>query len=212
MVKLVITDIGGVLVKTDEAIIQCIEKVFSDNDIHFGSRDDLLSAFGVSIYDYIKNYLPDEYKEKADFYYEEFKKIYPAKATHLMKVFEGINETLSYLKEKGIMVAVLSCMIRNEVNVNLSLLDFIDFDLVFSLEDYGHKRPKPNGLEMIMKKLGVSKEETIYVGDTVNDVKMAKNAGVFSVAVKTGAQSNSDLEREHPDYFFDDFTDLKDVI
>lgn len=212
MVKLIITDIGGVLVKTDEAIIQCIEKVFSDNDIPLGSKDDLLSAFGVSIFDYIKNYLPKEFKDKADFCYDEFKKIYPDKALHLMKVFSGVDETLLFLKEKNIKVAVLSCMIKKEVQQNLSLLKFNDFKVVFSLEDYGHKRPLPNGLNMIMQKLNVKPEETMYVGDTINDIKMAKNAKVISVAVKTGAQDNNLLMKENPDYLLESFFELKKIL
>lgn len=212
MIKLIITDIGGVLVKTDEAIIQCIEKVFQKNHIPLGSKEDLLSAFGVSIFDYVKNYLPEEHKDKADFCYNEFKKIYPSKATHLMKVFPGIDDTLSFLKERKIQICVLSCMIKNEVKVNISLLKFKDFDLIFSLEDYEHKRPLPNGLNMIMKKLNILPNETIYVGDTINDIKMAKNAGVISIAVKTGAQENKQLEQARPDYLLEDFSKIKEII
>lgn len=211
MIKLIITDIGGVLVKTDEAIISCIEKVFEKNNIPKGSREDLLSAFGVSIHDYIINYLPKEHKDKADYCYEEFKKIYPLKATHLMKVYPKVDSTLTSLN-KRFDICVLSCMIKKEVQVNLSLLSFKDFKIIFSLEDYGHKRPRPNGLNMIMRKLNVKPSETIYVGDTVNDIKMAKNAGCKSVAVKTGAQDNKLLEQEEPDYFINDFSELENVL
>jgi phosphoglycolate phosphatase-like HAD superfamily hydrolase len=212
MIKLIITDIGGVLVKTDRAIIQCIEKVFQENNIPLGSRDKLLSAFGVSIFDYVKNYLPEGYKDKASYCYEEFKKIYPSKATHLMKVFPQTNETLRYIKNKHIIICVLSCMIKQEVQVNLSLLDFKDFEIVFSLGDYAHKRPLPNGLNMIMKKLNVLPSETIYIGDTVNDIKMAKNAGVISIAVKTGAQENNKLEQARPDYLLKNFSKIKEIL
>ena len=212
MIKLIITDIGGVLVKTDEAIIKCIEKVFHDNNIALGSKQDLLSAFGVSIFDYVKNYLPKEHKDKAKFCYNEFKKIYPSKAIHLMKVYPKIDETLFNLKDKGIKIAVLSCMIKNEVKTNLSLLKFNDFDIIFSLEDYGHKRPLPNGLNMIMKKLNVLPSETIYIGDTINDIKMAKNAKVTSVAVKTGAQDNKKLEHEKPDHLLNNFSEINKIL
>lgn len=208
MIKLIITDIGGVLVKTDEAIIHCIEEVFQKNKIPFGSKEKLLSAFGVSIFDYVKNYLPSGYENQADFCYQEFKKIYPHKAVHLMKVFPQVNETLTLIREKGLKIAVLSCMVKDEVLVNLSLLDFKNFDCVFSLEDYGYKRPLSNGLQMIMEKLNVSPEETVYAGDTVNDIKMAQNAKVISVAVKTGAQNNIHLEQTHPDYLIDDFSKI----
>jgi len=212
MIKLLITDIGGVLVKTDEAIIYCIEQVFQQNNIPLGSRNDLLSAFGVSIFDYIKNYLPDEYKDKADFCYAEFKKIYPSKVLHLMKVFPHIDNTLSFLNEQDTKICVLSCMNKDEVKANLSLVHFKDFVMIFSLEDYEYKRPLANGLIMIMNKLNILPHETVYVGDTVNDIKMAKNAGVRSIAVKTGAQENKQLEQAHPDYLLEDFSKIAEIL
>ena len=211
-ITLLITDIGGVLVKTDEAIITCIQQVFDENNIPHGTKEDLLSAFGVSIYDYILQYLPNNHKDRADYCYQEFKKIYPSKATHMMSVFKGVDSTLESISRKGIGLAVLSCMTHDEVKKNLSLLEFKDFNTIFSLENYKDKRPSPTGLRMIMKKMNVCPEETMYVGDTVNDVRMAKNAGVISVAVKTGAQDNAKLKQEQPDYLLNDFSELLTII
>ena len=77
MIRLVITDIGGVLVKTDEAIITAIERVFRQNEIEPGSRESMLEAFGVSIRDYIAGYLPADSKHSVDDLYDQFKEIYP---------------------------------------------------------------------------------------------------------------------------------------
>jgi len=52
-------------------------------------------------------------------------------------------------------------------------------------------------------RLGYTKEECIYVGDTVADIQMAKNANMKVVCVKTGIQNNDLLLKESPDYFVD---------
>lgn len=212
MIKLIITDIGGVLIKTDEAIITCIEHVFKEKNIPLGSKASLLQAFGASIYDYIYNYLPQEHKDKAQDCYKAFKEIYPQQALHLMHPYEGINETLHQLQKKGTRLAVLSCMIQQEVQANLSLLNFTNFDLIYSLEDYTHKRPDPKGLLEILQTLKVQPEETLYVGDTVNDIKMAKNAHIQSVAVRTGAQDNEQLQQAKPDYLLKSFKEIIKLI
>ena len=98
MIKLLISDIGGVLIKTDEAILSSIETVLRQNQISPGSRTKLLAAFGTSLYDYIKNYLPDGYEDEADRCYDQFKRIYPHDVGHLMTVFDGVDETLKLLK------------------------------------------------------------------------------------------------------------------
>lgn len=212
MIKLVITDIGGVLVKTDEAIIESIREVFRNHSIPEGEMSELLKSFGTSLYDYIESYLPEDYKDRVDECYNDFKKIYPMKVRDKMIVFSGVNETLEFLKKSRIKLSVLSCMIRKEVDANLALLSFHDFDEVFSLDDYIHKRPDPYGLLKIAEDLGIDSSEALYVGDTVNDIKMGKNAGMTTVAVKSGVQDNFKLEKEKPDFLIDSFKDLKNVI
>lgn len=213
-IKFVITDIGGVLVKTDEAIIQCIVRAARKAGVPDGDVDAIYGAFGVSLEDYVRAYLPDGFEGRVDECYRQFKEIYPSRAMHLLKVFEGVEETLAALKERGYRLGVISCMTRREVAANLSLLKFKGFDETLSIEDYGedHKRPDPEGLLMLIQKLGGVPERSIYVGDTDSDVKMAKNAGVVSVAVKTGAQPKDILLKSEPEYCIDSLCDLPDQV
>jgi len=209
-IDLLISDIGGVLIKTDEAIIGCIVRAVRELGIPDGSVDAIYSAFGVSLKDYVRAYLPDRFKDRTDECYNQFKKIYPSEAMHLLKAFEGVDETLVSLKGQGYRLGVISCMTREEVDANLSLLAFKDFDATFSIEDYGenHRRPDPKGLLMLIERLGGVAERSIYVGDTDSDVMMAKNAGVVSVGVQTGAQPRVMLLRSEPDYVVNSFCDV----
>ncbi|MCF7866781.1 HAD family hydrolase [Candidatus Woesearchaeota archaeon] len=212
MIKLIITDIGGVLVKTDEAIISSIKKACKINGLKTGNIHKLMNAFGVSIYDYIKHYLDSESEEMVEKVYSDFKLIFPAQVIQKFKVFLGVNKTLLKLKEKGIKIAIISCMHGNEVQAALSHLKFKDFDAVLSIEEYKLKRPNPKGLQIIMEKFGVNSQETIYVGDTIADIDMAKAAGIKSVAVKTGLQKNNLLKNEEPDYLLKNFNEIINII
>jgi phosphoglycolate phosphatase-like HAD superfamily hydrolase len=209
-IDLLVTDVGGVLVKTDEAIITCIQRVVSEKGIPYGSVEAIYNAFGVSIQDYIRAYLPLGYEERADECYRDFRRIYPSQVLHLLRPFEGVDETLEYLKSHDIHIAALSCMRQNEMEANLTLLKFQGFDAKFSLDDYGedHKRPDPEGLLRLMKIFEARPETTIYVGDTPSDIQMAKNAKVISVAVTTGAVNKVLLKEENPDYLLDSFQDI----
>jgi phosphoglycolate phosphatase-like HAD superfamily hydrolase len=209
-IDLIITDIGGVLIKTDEAIISCIKKVVRRKGIPDGSVEDIYSVFGVSIRDYVRAYLPEGYKDRTEECYREYEKIYPFEVMHLLKPFEGIDRTLFELDRLGIRLAVFSCMRRESVDANLSQLKFDRFVKTFSIDDCGeeHKRPDPCGLIKLMELLGAEKGRTMYVGDSPADVQMAKRAGVISVAVKTGALDEKYLEKENPDYLIDSFADI----
>ena len=48
------------------------------------------------------------------------------------------------------------------------------------MEDCDKGKPDPAGIKMAMARLG---SDAVYVGDTVDDVKAAKNAGIKAVGV-----------------------------
>ena len=52
-----------------------------------------------------------------------------------------------------------------------------------------------------------SSSDVYLVGDTVRDIRCAREAGVKIIAVATGADSFSELAREKPDFIFRDFKD-----
>lgn len=70
-------------------------------------------------------------------------------------------------------------------------------------EQLKNKKPHPEGLLLIAKKLGVEPREMLYVGDSAHDIMAAKNAGCKSAAVLTGMGLESVLEKEKPDFIFD---------
>ena len=55
------------------------------------------------------------------------------------------------------------------------------------------RKPDPAGLIRLMKKLGVSPEETVYLGDSPEDARTAQNAGVDFVAVTWGYRTLDQL-------------------
>jgi HAD superfamily hydrolase (TIGR01549 family) len=210
IVELVVTDIGGVLVKTDEAIVSCIERAAREQGIPPGDVNAIHSVFGASLSDYVHAYLPPEYKERSAKCYDLFQEIYPEQVLNLLSPFPRVDDTLLELKCMGMKLAVLSCMLHSEVETNLSLLSFKSFDAIFSLEDYGeeHKRPDPEGLLKLIATLGCTPCRTIYVGDSSNDVLMGRNAGAITVAVRTGMQPISRVVQACPDYIIDSFKDI----
>lgn len=60
----------------------------------------------------------------------------------------------------------------------------------------GILKPDPQILQRILRELGASASETIYVGDSLmKDVAMAQNAGVFDVLAKYGAVKDRNAYR-----------------
>lgn len=50
----------------------------------------------------------------------------------------------------------------------------------------------------IIKNLEVTKEESLYIGDSINDILTAQNAGVDILLVSWGQSSSKDLKNDYP--------------
>ena len=69
-------------------------------------------------------------------------------------------------------------------------------------------KPSPKPMQTMLATLGVDPHECGYVGDAVEDVQMAKAAGVSSFAVTTGACSRAELTRAGADWVGSDLKAL----
>lgn len=55
-------------------------------------------------------------------------------------------------------------------------------------------------------------EQVFVLGDTAKDIRCARAAGAWAVAVATGSIPRSELESHSPDFLFDDFADTSAVL
>jgi phosphoglycolate phosphatase-like HAD superfamily hydrolase len=74
-----------------------------------------------------------------------------------------------------------------------------------------NKIDKEFAIRKFMKKFHASKKETIYVGDMVNDVQVAKKIGCTSVAI-VGWHSAKKLSQEKPDYLIRKLGALRKIV
>jgi HAD superfamily hydrolase (TIGR01509 family) len=81
------------------------------------------------------------------------------------------------------------------------------FDIMVTRDDVTLVKPHGEGLTLILRCLGISGEEAIYIGDTSSDILAARDAGVKSGFIVGGEQELPDLLAE-PDYILYAFSDI----
>ena len=112
---------------------------------------------------------------------------YLKQGSRLTSLFPGVESTLRNLHSAGIRVGLCSNkpddLCRMLVR-NLSLTDYFD-----EILGSGHglpRKPDPAPLLCVIERLGVPRNDTLYVGDSETDVATARNAGVNVMLVKHG--------------------------
>ncbi len=119
-----------------------------------------------------------------------------------------VESTLKDLKSKHIKLGLLTTTPRKplEVVVERFLLEDY-FDIMLAKEDAKNK-PDPDGLERIITRFGIRKDECLYVGDSLVDIQTGKAAGVKTIAVTTGITTIESLRETKPDGIIADLKQL----
>jgi phosphoglycolate phosphatase len=73
-------------------------------------------------------------------------------------------------------------------------------------------KPAPDVFQGLVEKLPGDGDETVVVGDTVNDVLAARAAGLKSIAVKSPYGREAELKESGPDVFVDRLLDILDIL
>ncbi len=124
------------------------------------------------------------------------------------RIYTGARKALKSLKNGGFLLAVGSS--HPEENLKEDIKNY-------KLEDYfsyicGNLRDKVSGIKTVCEKLNVLPENTLYIGDTVFDIRAAKGAGVKSAAITYGYHSKKRLESESPDLVLRKLSDLPPLL
>lgn len=135
--------------------------------------------------------------------YPDYLETYDQLKDDLTRPYLGIEKVLDRLKEENRMIAI--CTNKRKIaaaNLVQSIFS-VEFDYISALDDGISRKPEPDMLNIVIEKLGVSKSEVLYFGDTNTDMKTGKNAAVDTVGVTWGFREREELEAFQPQAIID---------
>jgi pyrophosphatase PpaX len=126
----------------------------------------------------------------------------------------GIDEVLVRLKYEGRRLGIVTAKRRKTVELAFDRVPLAHlFETVVGGDETERHKPDPEPLLLALERLDARPEEAAYVGDAPFDVKAAKAAGLFSVAVTWGGiHPRERLEAEEPDAVVDTADELYGVL
>lgn len=116
-----------------------------------------------------------------------FLDLYEPRASLLTRPFPGVADMLETLRDQGYVLAV--CTNKPSVSARSILKDLAlegFFSSVVGGDDTPALKPDPVHLTTVLDQLRVERGQAVMVGDSINDILVAKAAGVTSVAVTFG--------------------------
>ena len=127
--------------------------------------------------------------------------------------WDGVIETLDKLKAAGHPMAVCT---NKPFEATKALCDQLDltkyFDSIVGGDTCATKKPEPEMLYKCMEEMGSTKDNTIMLGDSLNDVKVCRNAGIPVGVVSFGYSRGVPVPELGTDDVIDHFSDLMDLV
>lgn len=185
--RLVIFDLDGTILDTLEDLTDAVNYALAQNGQPKRSIDEVRRFVGNGIKNLIMRAVQaGTAAEETEKIYNDFMPYYKAHCADKTKPYDGINELLADLKKDGYLTAVVS----NKADAAVQKLCDRYFDGRFDYcvgERAGVlKKPAPDSVNEVLKKLAVDRAEAVYVGDSDVDLETAENAGLNCISVSWG--------------------------
>lgn len=152
-------------------------------------------------------------EDNAALYSTYFKEKADEVMTGCTQLYPNTVAVLQTLKDSGYKIGIVTTKYRHRIEGILDKFHISDLvDEIVGSDNVRNAKPNPEGIEILLKKWNLSKEEILYVGDSLVDAKTAKNAGVSFVAVLTGTTNREEFSPYSCLYIANEIQEIVDIV
>ena len=213
--KLVIFDLDGTLLNTVEDLGHAANYALQKNEFATHTMASYPFFVGNGVVRLIERVLPEDHRnvETVDKLLKDFKEYYNEHCTDCTKPYDGMPELLQDLRDKGVKIAVASNKYQLAVDRIIShFFPDINFVAVEGQKEGVNVKPDPSIVFAILAKAKVTKQETLYVGDSGIDMETARRACVDSAGVTWGFRSQKELTEHFANCIIHRPVEILDVV
>lgn len=209
--KTILFDLDGTLLDTNELIISsflhtlehfCPEKGYA--------REHIIAQMGLPLRDMLACFHDTKQVEEMVQVYRQHNL-----GTHdeMVRAFEHVPEVIDELKQRNIMMGIVTTKQRNTVEMGLKLCGLDRYmQAVVTIQDVENPKPHPEPVLKAMSLLEAEKESTLMVGDSRYDIEAGQRAGIDSAGVSWSMKGEEYLRSFSPTYMLKDMRDLLGIV
>lgn len=191
-------DVDGTLLDSQEADGRSLQKTLLDCTGRQYTLEELECCFSMTSVDVMEHFgvadVEGGIRHWNTVLYRDF--------GHLIRLFDGIAPLLLALKAKGFRLGLITSRSRHELALAQKYFDASLFEASVTADDVQFPKPSPEPMTRFLSLLGSEPAHTLYIGDTLGDLRCAKDAGTsFALATWSGVDHSripADYVVHHP--------------
>ena len=191
-------DVDGTIVDNTQMIVSIFQELF----LKFGhltySSEEIIRRFGPPEEEIISREISEARREAIEYYLREYERRHP---------LTGFLSPMDFrsLRAAGFGLGIFTGKGRTSLSITLRKMRLENaFDIIVTGSDVPRSKPHPDGLNLILQKVDVRQEKALYIGDSPEDVLMARAAGITIAGAMWGAIDKNALRASHPEYLFEE--------
>lgn len=204
--KAILFDFDGVLADTMEDNYLAWKRAFANYQVNL-EREDYFPFEGIKL-STVAKMICDKYNitnvpfediiNKKEEYY---------KLEHSLKFYPGVEEIVDSLKDKGVLIAIVSAARRERLLSSVPSYFLNKFDAVITGDQLDRGKPYPDPYLEAMKILKVSPSESIVIENAPAGIESAKSSGCRCIAISSTMDKKF---LKSADIILENFLQLKD--
>lgn len=205
----IIFDLDGTLVDSAHGVADAINYAFSKEGLPQQSVQRLAGFIGYPLEDTFAAFTDLPF-ERLHEHFQERAALTVVKST---RPLPGADKVVRALHRRSHRMAIASTKRRSHIDGIVAALNWTDlFCSVRGGDEVERVKPAPDIFLSVLDELGGSTDDTVVVGDTVNDVLAAHACGLAVIAVESPYGNHDDMRGSHPDYILSSISDLPDLL
>lgn len=213
MYKAVIFDLDGTLLDTLTDLYNSVNHALQSFGFPLRSKDEVRSFIGNGVKKLMERSTPTGTDEKTDAKCLDcFRGHYLLHMRDNTAPYDGVEEILKTLREKGIKTAVVSNKLHMAVAGLCEEYFGTAVDKAIGVSEEAERKPNPINVLKVLEAFGVSKNECIYVGDSDVDVQTAHNAGLSCIGVTWGFRDEALLKAAGAEFIAHRAEDVLEIV
>ncbi len=209
-VDLLIFDLDGTLIESKWDIAQAVNLTLAELGLPERSLEEIFGFVGDGVKKLLRLAVGEGNQERCDEALKVFRGHYLEHCLDRTVFYPGIEPVLQHFSRTEKAVATNKSI--EYTRVILNGLGAHHFPVVVGGDNGFGLKPEPGMLLHIIDQVGASKERTVLVGDSTNDINGGHNAGIRVCAVGYGMGNREKMTACRPDWFIEQPEQLMELF
>lgn len=193
-IKLIIFDLDGTLIDSLDDLAAAASHMLVALGREPAGRDQVRGYVGQGARRLVERAMPGAAPEEIERGLSIFLAYNEEHIVDKTRLYPGARETLSALRDRGFILAVVSnknVALCSKVLSALGVEGF--FAAVVGADSLPFRKPSPEPLLTVLRQFGAAPEEAVIVGDSMNDIEAGKAASIRTIGCSFGYGDGAEI-------------------